>query len=359
MRNRREQFLKLICLLFAAVLVLHVTRLVVAKPFIRLTVPPLPSLPADAQARKDGGTNSPAAKKDQKAGTNSATADAKSKTGTNAGAVKESAKKIQTNGLNASLSTNAASTNRTAVETNDLVASASQTNRAILNPTNAESAEKAGTNEAPVASRKKSKSGKTNVVAESAGPGQNTNTNGTNVFAGASTNTAGSTNAAHGGTNDVAAKNARKKGPSGVPGGPGGPGKTAELPPEIKDRVERIVQAEILGQVMRPMPMALLGIAGETAMLRSPEGQTGLVKEGDSLGTLKLLKIGTNRVLVEVKGEKADAEPEKKELMMFAGLGSESLLPKDSKEPKDSKASKDSKESREPKKPDETTKKKP
>ncbi len=310
MRNRREQFLKLICLIFAAVLVLHVTRLVVAKPFIRLTVPPLPSLPSDAQAQKDGGTNSPAAKKDQKAGTNSATADAKSKTGTNAGALKESA-------------------------------------------------EKAGTNEAPVASRKKSKSGKTNVVAESAGPGQYTNTNGTNVFAGASTNPAGSTNAAHGGTNEVAAKNARKKGPSGVPGGPGGPGKTAELPPEIKDRVERIVQAEILGQVIRPMPMALLGIAGETAMLRSPEGQTGLVKEGDSLGTLKLLKIGTNRVLVEVKGEKADAEPEKKELMMFAGLGSESLLPNDSKEPKDSKASKDSKESREPKKPDETTKKKP
>ncbi len=94
------------------------------------------------------------------------------------------------------------------------------------------------------------------------------------------------------------------------------------MPPEVKARVERITQSEILGQVIRPMPMALLGIAGQTAFLRSPDGQTGLVKEGGQVGTIKLLRIGTNRVLIELDGQN-------KELTMFAGIGGETLLPKD------------------------------
>jgi hypothetical protein len=68
--------------------------------------------------------------------------------------------------------------------------------------------------------------------------------------------------------------------------------------------------------------MALLGIAGEDAFLRTASGQTGLVKEGDSLGDLKLLRIGINRVLVEENGEK-------KELTIFSGYGGESLLTND------------------------------
>ena len=72
---------------------------------------------------------------------------------------------------------------------------------------------------------------------------------------------------------------------------------------------------------MRPLPMALLGIAGNVAFLRAPTGQTGLVKEGENLGGLKLLRIGINRVLVEQEGQK-------KELIMFSGFGGESLLPK-------------------------------
>ena len=97
--------------------------------------------------------------------------------------------------------------------------------------------------------------------------------------------------------------------------------KAPELPPAIQARVSRITDSEILGQVMRPLPMALLGIAGEFAFLRAPSGQTGLVKEGDSLGELRLLRIGINRVLVEQDGEK-------KELTIFSGFGGESLLPK-------------------------------
>jgi hypothetical protein len=67
--------------------------------------------------------------------------------------------------------------------------------------------------------------------------------------------------------------------------------------------------------------MALLGIAGKAAFLRAPNGQTGMVKEGENLGDLKLLRVGINRVLVEQDGKT-------QELMIFAGLGGESLLTK-------------------------------
>jgi hypothetical protein len=104
-------------------------------------------------------------------------------------------------------------------------------------------------------------------------------------------------------------------GPPGMRGGAPAP----ELAPEVKARVNRIYESELLGQIMHPQPMALLGIAGNTAFLRSPSGQTGLVKEGDSLGEIKLVRIGVNRVLVEQDGQK-------KELIIFEGYGSKSLL---------------------------------
>ncbi|HET7623685.1 MAG TPA: hypothetical protein VFM25_00350 [Verrucomicrobiae bacterium] len=105
-------------------------------------------------------------------------------------------------------------------------------------------------------------------------------------------------------------------------GMPGMPGKLPDLPMDVKARVDRIVDSEILGPVIHPMPMALLGIAGNFAFLRAPSGQTDLVKEGDSLGSIKLLRIGINRVLVEENGEK-------KELTIFSGFGGESLLTKE------------------------------
>ena len=82
-----------------------------------------------------------------------------------------------------------------------------------------------------------------------------------------------------------------------------------------------MTQSEILGAIVRPLPMALLGIAGQDAFLRAPNGQTGLLREGDELGGIKLLRIGTNRVLIE-------HEQQQKELMLFSGFGSETLLPK-------------------------------
>ena len=99
------------------------------------------------------------------------------------------------------------------------------------------------------------------------------------------------------------------------------------LPPAISARIDRITQSEILGSIIRPLPMALLGIAGQDAFLRAPNGQTGLLKEGEELAGVKLLLIGTNRVLIEHEGQQ-------KELSVFSGFGSETLLPKQKENPK-------------------------
>ena len=66
---------------------------------------------------------------------------------------------------------------------------------------------------------------------------------------------------------------------------------------------------------------ATILIGSASAIIRSPSGQTSLVKEGDEVGGIKLLQIGINRVLVEEQGQK-------KELIIFSGFGSESLLAK-------------------------------
>ncbi len=109
-------------------------------------------------------------------------------------------------------------------------------------------------------------------------------------------------------------------GPGG-PGGPGGPNKM-EMPKDVQARVDTIVNSEILGQVMHPMPMMLNGIADNEASIQATNGQSGWVKIGGEMGGVKLLRIGGNRVLVEDQGQK-------KELMMFGGLAGESLMPKE------------------------------
>jgi hypothetical protein len=145
-------------------------------------------------------------------------------------------------------------------------------------------------------------------------------TNGTNVLV---TATNAGTNISHSSKPAMAGANFIPPGMAGGNFNPfAPPGKRADdLPPVVQARISRIVDSEILGPVMHPLPMALLGIAGDVAFLRSDSGQTGLVKEGDSLGELKLVKIGVNRVLVEQNGQKS-------ELMIFSGYGGESLLPK-------------------------------
>jgi hypothetical protein len=109
-----------------------------------------------------------------------------------------------------------------------------------------------------------------------------------------------------------------------MPGGRRGGGpKKIELPPEVQARVNRIIDSEILGPTVRPMPIALIGIADQEAFIQATNGQTGPVKVGGEIGGIKLLRIGINRVLVEEDGEK-------KELTLFGGIGGESLMPKTS-----------------------------
>jgi hypothetical protein len=106
--------------------------------------------------------------------------------------------------------------------------------------------------------------------------------------------------------------------------------KKTTVSPVIQASIDRITDSEILGPVIRPLPMALLGIAGDEAFLRGPDGQTGLEKEGDTLGDIKLLRIGINRVLIEEDGQQ-------KELTIFDGIGGETLLDKPSQDSNENK----------------------
>jgi hypothetical protein len=114
---------------------------------------------------------------------------------------------------------------------------------------------------------------------------------------------------------------AMRGGPSGRSGRGSPGGGPSDLPPEVQAMVEKIKTSQILGPDIKPPPMALLGIAGKYVFLRAPSGQTGMIREGEELGGVKLIRIGTNRVLVE-------HEKQQKELMIFEGFGGESLMPK-------------------------------
>jgi len=134
------------------------------------------------------------------------------------------------------------------------------------------------------------------------------------------TNSISQTNTVKGSNIVGAAKEPKRHGNAGPHFG--APKAAHDLPSFIQARVDHIKESEILGPFIRPMPMALLGIADDDAFLRGPDGQTGMVKEGGELGGIKLLRIGINRVLIEQDGEK-------KELTVFNGFGSDSLLPKE------------------------------
>lgn len=107
-------------------------------------------------------------------------------------------------------------------------------------------------------------------------------------------------------------------GPPG--GGPGRPGPVT-LPPDVQAKIDRIKDSEILGAIPRPLPMGLLGIAGEDAFVRDANGQVSLMKVGDDRGGIKLLRIGINRVLIEHEGQQ-------KELILHSGFGSQTLMQK-------------------------------
>ncbi len=96
--------------------------------------------------------------------------------------------------------------------------------------------------------------------------------------------------------------------------------KQDSLPPEITQRSEKLEKSGIFGRTPKPPPMALIGIADPYAILQTPDGQTGKVKQGETLRGVKVLRVGANRVLVEHEGNTS-------ELSIFSGIGSTSLMP--------------------------------
>jgi hypothetical protein len=285
--ERAEPILKIVCLILAVLVIYDLVEIVVRwNPFRGVTVPALPSLTASTNHPAGGAPDQSLAAKAVSKGTNApprlpATNTAMWVAGANTNPASQ--KMSADIGTNSTAQTVLVKTNGN-LETNllaHLETKWSGTNWA------------AATNSINQA---------TNILAS-------TNAGGTNVVVG--TNSAKQM-LASAPMPDMAGMNFNPFGPTGKRG--------ADIPLAIQTRINRIVDSEVLGPVMHPLPMALLGIAGEFAFLRSANGQTGLVKEGDSLADLKLLRIGINRVLVEQGGQN-------KELMIFSGYGGDSLLP--------------------------------
>jgi hypothetical protein len=317
MRERVAQILKIVCVGLTALLLVQLVKIAFrVNPLSGLAVPQVPSLPADTNAAPPAVA---ANKPPRPAGTNSPVA----ANSTNAAAPK----KLKHSESNAAAivagptATNAATSVTQGIGTNVVTSSAVADNKPATIV-----AREVETNAAPLVAAKVPATNNPGANLTIATLPTNTIAAGTNIVVAklpVGTNHVASVSAKTNLTNSAIAKASVPRLPAGVMigglGGRGGP--PPKLPPEIQARVDRVVESEILAPVMHPMPMALLGIAGKFAFLRAPSGQTGLVKEGDDLGEIKLLRIGTNRVLVEQDGQK-------KELMIFSGLGGESLMPK-------------------------------
>jgi hypothetical protein len=327
LRERANQIMAAACLILAIVLLCEFTGMVIRlNPFRGVTVPELPVLAAVTNSPAEGpgignatnllagalgrGTNKPA----HLASTNAGLAQSGSKTNapTNSVILAKSGEKSTTSIAQAEAPITGTNASRVAERTTaETATNGIDTNQMALAVTTTNSAAP-GTSTNPAATNRLIL-----AVLNSNSPasGSATNAATTNKTAMALANAI----PPPGGAGIDAAKPRRRP-----PGGPMMPGmggnRGANLPPAVQARIQQITDSELLAPVMHPLPKALLGIAGEVAFLRSDNGQTGMVKEGESLDDLKLLRIGVNRVLIEQDGQK-------KELMIFSGYGGESLLP--------------------------------
>jgi len=306
LRQRTEQIARIVCIILAGLVVYELAGAAIRwNPFRGVTVPELPTL----TAATNGPSSAPHATNLMANTTQKGTNALLHQTGTNLAL--------------AGMSNSAAHPVPSMAASNSIV-------KTEVPPAGSNSVAVISTN-APTNSMAQSdvNAGRTNIVVTLIST--NAGTNLTLASATSDTNTAMSKPKKKRTSGGPMPEMAGMSGMVGMPGMPGigfnpfgPPGmRGPDLPPALKARVDRVTESEILGPVMRPLPMALLGIAGEFAFLRSDSGQTGLVKEGDSLADLKLLRIGVNRVLIEQNGQK-------KELMIFNGYGGDSLLPKDS-----------------------------
>lgn len=340
MLERGGQILRILCFALAAYLVYELVHISSRGTLLsRVKIPELPTLASDTNAPAvvsvtnapkpaangtnvpsgQKGTNALASKSTTAAGTNLTSAAGRSAAATNVTSNSGSA----TNEPSRAVSTQPGSAKNVASEKEEPEDTETSTNTESKTK-NVQSASSAATQ--AVASVASSTNGSNVLLIASA----------TNVQASTTVSNASaiSTNSLSNALAKVHGATATKKGRSGSPGDmamaggmhfPGMPGKghAPTLPPEIKARVDKIYESEVLGQIIH-MPMALQGIAGDYAIIQTPTGQSGLVKEGDSLGDVKLLRIGINRVLVEEGGHT-------QELTIFNGYGGQSLLTNENK----------------------------
>jgi len=324
--ERSEAVFKILCAGLAALVLWQVVRaLERSDPLAGASIPALPSLPgstnlqAGAMGGKEGmllpgTTNIPARAKGTNV--NSEAPKAEIRTTTNIAAQAEGTHALAegtARGTNAApKKVSAQGTNVVAQATNTVARSANAVTRENHRGTEAQRG--------------------TNAVAR----GTNAVAQGTNAVAQATNVVAQGTNASVPPPGPLESRKSTRsgRGPAmmnagpfpGMPGMPGMPGQGPPLPPAVQARLDRIIESEILAPVMRPQPVALLGIVDRDAFLQAPNGQSGLLKEGEEMGGIKLLRLGINRALIEEAGEK-------KELTLFSGLGSESLLSKQTNSP--------------------------
>lgn len=334
LRQRAGQIVKAVCVILAVLVVCQLAGMVTRwNPFRGVAVPELPSLTNATNGPAEGAPNTNlVAATTGRAGTNKTSNTTSNpappgKSSTNSSVPLASAKTNSvTNSITAATlaekgTTAVAQAEAAVAETN--TASDTATNTTSHSTTNTPSMMAADaslplrnspTNLAMITTTNGATNGLEPSVLTSAptGAGRLATNQGTNLVV----------SAAATGTNAAATK-AQKHPPAGGPGRGLAGRHGADLPPAVQARIQQIVDCELLAPVMHPLPMALLGIAGDVAFLRSANGQTGMVKEGDSLDDLKLLRIGINRVLVEQEGQKT-------ELMIFSGYGGDSLLPTNS-----------------------------
>jgi hypothetical protein len=311
MLERAELALKILCVVVAAALIYEFSGVVSRwNPLGDARIPTVPTFA--------GATGEPDAK-----GTNSAAVQTQKSGPTDTNAVKTAkAEATQTNAVASQKSggadtNSAASPKPVATETNHSATNLSAVAKSAPATTNSVRTRKPSATDTNLAAMQRS--GDTNVVSP-----PKTGTAETNATAQSKTGV-GETNLASAQKPSGSDTNAASSGTAGRRGGAGprqgSPPKLPDLPPPIKNRVDWIVNSETLAPIPHPVPTGLLGIAGNYAFIRGSTGQNEMVKVGDSVGSVKLLRIGTNRVLVE-----EDGQP--KELMIFEGYGGESLLPK-------------------------------
>ncbi len=91
------------------------------------------------------------------------------------------------------------------------------------------------------------------------------------------------------------------------------PHQPAPISTNAQNEIQTIQASQILGRLPQPQPIMLLGIAGQYAFLQTPYGASGLAAQGEEIGGVKVLQIGTNQITIQHNSETQN-------LVLFPGL---------------------------------------